>query len=290
MKFIKPSVEILEQGPGIQGIYDAIAQAAATCYKSEAKTGEGAKAFVDKLIANKHYAMLEFGTVYLAMEPDTIFPIEANPWAKYRYNPYSSGAYLCEVNGERRVAVTTNYRVLVENGWLDDLQYLCEPTEYHKKRHTARFIISIGTGREFTRHRVFSFAQESTRYCNYSKDKFDKQVSFIIPSWSNSIGEGEYRGPLRYDETDDKEYMFSYGCHMAEGFYKDMILAGASPQEAREVLPLATKSELCMCGFEEDWAHFFELRKDGLTGKPHPDAYQAASMLWEKFKNKGITL
>ena len=279
MKLIKPSVEILEQGPGIQGVYDTIAQAAATCYKSETKTGEHAKAFVDKLIANKHYAMLEFGTVYLDVP-------ESDDFVKYHENPYSH----MHLTNHLTFAVTTNYRVIVENGWGDDLKYMCEPTQYHIKRHTAKFITSIGVGREFTRHRAFSFAQESTRYCNYGRDRFYRQVTFIIPSWSNSIGEGEYSHPFRVDECEPKEFILSWWCHEAEKFYLDMLDEGATAQEAREVLPLCTKSELCMCGFESDWKHFFDLRLRGTTGKPHPDAQYCAKLLHNKFIEKGVTL
>ena len=184
MKLIKPSWEILEQEPGIDGIYKAIERAGRTCYKSEDKmTEDSAKGFVDRMIKSGHGAMLEHGTVYLAMPMETIMPIEANGWGKYTKSPYSKGFKVCEVDGQRRVAVTTNLRVLVENGWLDDLQYICEPTEYHEKRITVHFICDRGVSHEFVRHRVFSFAQESTRYCNYSKDKFGNELTFIEPCW-----------------------------------------------------------------------------------------------------------
>jgi thymidylate synthase (FAD) len=89
--------------------------------------------------------------------------------------------------------ITTNYRVLVENDRLDDLKYLCEPTEYHEKRYCVRFIIDRFTGEEFLRHRVFSFCRESSRYCNYSKEKFGGNITYIIPPWipSTELAEGE---------------------------------------------------------------------------------------------------
>ena len=144
MKLIKPSWEILEQESGIDGIYKAIERAGRTCYKSEDKiTENSAKPFVDRMIKSGHGAMLEHGTVYLAMPMETIIPIEANGWGKYTKNPYSKGFKVCEVNGQRRVAVTTNLRVLVENDWLGDLQYICEPTEYHEKRVCVRYVSDI---------------------------------------------------------------------------------------------------------------------------------------------------
>ena len=290
MKFIKPNVEILEQTSGLQGVYNAICEAASTCYQSVPKSGEQAKTFVDTLIKNGHMAMLEFGTVYLTI-----------PWNDYdsdsdisEWISENTGCPYIEIffNGPN-IYITTNLRYLIEKEiWDIVMKYMVEPTEYHPRRHTVRFNISIGTGREFLRHRVFSFANESTRFCSYKSDKFDKQVTFIIPSWC-TIEEGGYNNPLsplKSNKSSDKDFILSWACYEAEKFYFDMLEAKCSPQEAREALPLCTKSTLCMCGFEEDWRHFFELRKDGTTGKPHPDAYYAASLLWEKFKNKGIIL
>lgn len=79
--------------------------------------------------------------------------------------------------------ITTNIRVIVENNRLDDLQYQVDPTEHHEKRITVKFICNRGVSHEFVRHRVFSFAQESQRYCNYSKDKFNNEITFIRPTW-----------------------------------------------------------------------------------------------------------
>ena len=151
MKLIKPSVEYIPQPEGLDGIYKHIERCARTCYKSEDKiTENSAKKMVDALIKNKHTAMLEHGTVYLAMPMESILPIEANDWGRYYHNPYSDSGTICEVGGEKKVAVTTNLRVLVENDWLDDLKYLCQPTEHHKKRYTLKFICDRGVS-----HKIF---------------------------------------------------------------------------------------------------------------------------------------
>ena len=162
MKLIKPSFEILDQQCGLEGIYKQIEIAGRTCYKSEDKiTEDSAKGFVERMIKSGHGAMLEHGTVYLKFETmkSTIHPLD-----KYYHNKYSK---VCTEEGLTKqtkiVFVTTNYRVLVENGWLDDLQYICEPTEHHERRITVRFVCDRGVSHEFVRHRVFSFAQESTR-------------------------------------------------------------------------------------------------------------------------------
>lgn len=75
----------------------------------------------------------------------------------------------------------------MENNWLDDLQYICESGKEHEKRITVKFVCDRGVSHEFVRHRVFSFAQESTRYCNYSKDKFGNELTFIIPCWVDGL-------------------------------------------------------------------------------------------------------
>lgn len=173
MRLIKPSFEILEQQPGILGLYKQIELAGRTCYRSEDKiTPDSAAAFVDRMIKSQHYAMLEHGTVYLKLEPieDGSNYSEYRNLRKYSENPYSKfKSFSRSVSGyysryeEYSCYITTNLRVLVENGWTDDLKYICEPTEYHEKRVTVRFICDRGVSHEFVRHRVFSFAQESTR-------------------------------------------------------------------------------------------------------------------------------
>lgn len=294
MKLIKPSWEILEREPGIDGIYKAIERAGRTCYKSEDKmTEDSAKGFVDRMIKSGHGAMLEHGTVYLAMPMETIMPIEANGWGKYTKNPYSKGFKVCEVDGQRRVAVTTNLRVLVENGWLDDLQYICEPTEYHEKRITVHFICDRGVSHEFVRHRVFSFAQESTRYCNYSKDKFNNEVAFILPCWVTDIhSENSYdmellnNYPLAETENMSPESIeFIRSLVYSESSYFTLLEAGWKPQQARAVLPNALKTELVMTGFINDWKHFFELR---CAPNAHPSARELAIPLSEEFIKRGL--
>lgn len=164
MKLIKQSFEILDQQCGLEGIYKQIEIVGRTCYKSEDKiTEDSAKGFVDMLIKRCHYSPLEFGTVYLRVpDKDTKYHFYLN---KYEKNPYSKCTYGLTLNGVPvgDLCVTTNYRVLVENDWLDDLKYICESTKSHKKRICVRFICDRGVSHEFVRHRVFSFAQESTR-------------------------------------------------------------------------------------------------------------------------------
>lgn len=308
MKIIQPSFSIIDQDFGIDGIFRQIELAGRTCYRSEDRITEtSAKVFVERMIASGHTAMLEHGTVYLAMPMETILPIEANGWGKYVKNPYSKGYKVCEVGGERRVAVTTNYRVLVENGWLDDLRYICNPTIYHARRVTVLFHTQVAISREFNRHRVNSMAESSTRYCNYSKDKFGNEITVNLPSWiepatitpdainkadvqskllelANTWGNAKVKFPKDFTALD----YWLLANTMAEYCYMGLIQQGWTAQQARTILPLNTNTDLVHTAFVEDWKHFFDLRALGTTGKPHPDASCLAIPLYNEFKKRGL--
>lgn len=276
MKYIDPSYKILEQESGIDGLYKQIELAGRTCYKSEDKiTEDSAKGFVDRMIESKHYAMLEHGTVYLRMPTsipdgyDTTHGFE-----DYHDNKYSVCNIQYTEDGKVYACITTNLRVLVENGWMDDLyKYACNPTESHEKRITVRFTCNRQVSHEFVRHRVFSFAQESTRYCNYTKGKYGNELTFIEPTWSKK-------------DKANHEQMTS-ALHYIETYYKYLIQGGWKPEQAATLLPNALKTELIMTGTVEDWKHFFDLRALGVTGKPHPQAQELALPLMNEFKEKG---
>ncbi len=137
---------------------------------------------------------------------------------------------------------------------------------------------------EFVRHRKFSFLQESTRYCNYSKGKFNKELTFIIPCWSN-IGEQDYGDIFNPREPDNtltpNGYAFINALRTSEAHYIDMVNNNWKPEQARAVLPNALKTELYMCGYVEDWINFFKLRDD--KQHAHPQAYELAHPLHEEF-------
>lgn len=155
MKLIKPSFEILPQSEGLEGIYKQIELAGRTCYKSEDKiTEDSAKEFVDRMIKSGHGAMLEHGTVYLSLGMAS-----REQYFKYCYNKFSKTNSIGNAEYSTwRGFVTTNLRVLVENNWLNDLEYLCEPTEYHEKRITVKFICDRGVSHEFVRHKMLCVA------------------------------------------------------------------------------------------------------------------------------------
>ena len=234
-----------------------------------------AEDFVNMLMKSGHGAMLEHGTVYLDC-PETIF------W-KYNSNKFSKviavdtgetigkGIYTSPIY---KYYVTTNLRVLVENDWLDDLKYVCEPTEYHAKRVMVRFICDRITSQSIVRHRTMSFAQESTRYCNYSKDKFGHELVFIEPSWE-----------FPTSDTVNVRERFEAMLNEAEANYMELIALGCKPQEARSVLLSSIKTEIIVTGFIDDWKHFFELRCDSAA---HPDIRKLALDLQKQFMDREL--
>lgn len=275
MRIIKPSFEIWDQEEGLEGVYKQIERAGRVCYKSEDKITEtSAREFVERMIKSGHGAMLEAGTIYLRYDfkaREDSNRVACNLWSKYKENIYSKAVQAQPILGvlDGFVAITSNFRVLVENNWLDDLKYLCEPTEYHEKRVTVKFVCDRGVSHEFVRHRVMSFAQESTRYCNYSKDKFNNECIFIQPPWLDDI-------ETNLDFKDSLEH--------SEAAYFALIKRGWKPQQARNVLPNALKTELVMTGFASDWEHFFKLRD---AGSAHPQAYELAHPLHMEFLRRG---
>lgn len=155
--------------------------------------------------------------------------------------------------------------------------------------------------------RVFSFAMESQRYCNYSKSKFNNEVTFIIPCWldipsgtytnlsQQNLEDGEYKQIMLYENninaypvTTTLEGRFLWELLWSERGYFDLLSQGWKPQQAREVLPNACKTELVMTGFVSDWKHFFGLRATEAGAKgPHPQASELANPLYKEFIKRG---
>ena len=241
--------------------------------------------FVDRLIKSGHLSVLEHGTVYLKMDSDS------PDSAKYYDNQYSEHY----VDEEDNAYITVNHRVIIENNWSKDLTYLCEPTPYHDKRITVKWNVNKAIANEIVRHRKFSFSQQSTRYCNFSKDRFGNELTFIIPSWIDEnviIKEFGSLNGLSYHKDIDKfqssecanESNFLQSIAFAESNYLTLLKNGLKPEQARDVLPLALKTELVMTGFTHDWYAFFKLRCDNHA---HPDIRQLAIKLRDEFYKKG---
>lgn len=260
MKLIKPEViDITQTDYSLKGIYKQIELAGRTCYKSEDRiTEDSAEPFVKMLIEKGHGAMLEHGTVYLKFEHDFAYA-----------DPFYSSPYSAVTLATDAAYITTNLRAVNEL----HMQYILDPKfmhyeqGMHNPRCSFRIICSIGVARELCRHRVFSFAQESTRYCNYTKEKFGG-VSFIEPYWY----------------ADARPVMQSYfknSLDTASETYFTMIENNFTAQQAREVLPLATKTEIVMTGTVSQWKEFLKLRLDKAA---HPDMRIVAQKISDLLK------
>lgn len=267
MKLIKPHFEIIEQQPGLEGIYKMIELAGRTCYKSEDKiTEDSAKEFVERMIKSQHYAMLEHGTVYLKVPKDGLLRnfIDGTP-SHFNYGWCKTNPIMDEDNN---VYITTNYRHIIEHKLEDYLKYLCEPTEYHEKRICVRYTSDIHFYKDCTRHRVFSWAIESTRFCNYIKKRFGSSITFATPIWLKEEEQEEFEEDLK----------------TIESIYFKWINKGWQPQQAAYFLIQGTKAEIIMTGFVSDYNHFFDLRSEiAKTGKPHPTVVELVEPLRQEF-------
>lgn len=283
MKLIKQSFEFINQTDfSLVGIKKHIERCARVSYKSEDKiTDTSYEKFVNMLESRGHDRPLEFGTVYLSRTSQKEDNME---WLdKYAYNPWSKFSFgngSTRINGELRntVYVTTNYRVIKEHHWEDDLQYLCEPTEYHYKRYTVHMILDRGVMDEFRTHVGLSHLAESTRYCNYSKDKFGNELTFIDPCWEIKTANERITPEGTHMSSDSLEFLTAL--NEAEDHYLSLLAKGWTPQQARSVLPLGIKSELISCGFEDSWENFFK-RRDAPDA--HPMAQEIAKPMHEEF-------
>lgn len=161
---------------------------------------------------------------------------------------------------------------------------MVEPTKYHKKRYTFRVETSMGISKEMNRHRTFSISERSTRYCNYNKDKYGKELTFIVPEWVYQYCDGD----IPADPNDmmnglrtcnDTAFYYMNALEYAEHQYMRMIENGRKPQEARGVLPQDLKTEVYYTAFEEDWNHFIQLRS---AANAHPDVQVISKQIASK--------
>lgn len=289
MKLIKQSFEILEQKDfSLKGIKQFIERCGRVCYKSEDRiTDDSYEKFVNMLEKRDHARPLEFGTVHLKMKSSNFQGFMQALYAKGIFND----VWIKSNYNEEVIYTTTNYRY-----YLNMVKYIPfiknyfteEDNEYYPKRYTVHMILSRGVMDEFRTHVTLSHLAESTRYCAYNKDKFNNEVTFIIPNWVDSIKEGTYTKDHEfppmwgYDNWMDSEWF--YAMCRAEETYLTMVREYLAPQQAREVLPLSVKSELISCGFGSAWVNFFYRR---CANDAHPMAREIAIPLQEKFKELG---
>lgn len=306
MKLLETNVEMLIQPNGMDGIYQQIEMVGRSCWMSQHMIKEGsAIPFVKNLQEKGHTAPFEHGTVYLKMP----FGVSGT---RYSRNPYSR--YVCDETTEY---ITTNYRVIVENNWFDDLQYLSEfIKDKHVPRITFHFVCQRAISAEYNRHRHNSPMESSSRYCNFANDKYGKEISLCVSDWlikeaEEVVTQKYFHKPSGIEAIEScnkglEQYCYEVGngydiqnmniidywlfANLAcEYSYINMIRLGAKTEQAREVLPLDLKTELYHTAFLDDWLHFCSLRAWNSKGNhPHPEAKKLAEQVFEMLKSLGF--
>lgn len=320
MKLIKPSATLIQESDPWKKI-EIIGR---TCYKSEDKiTEDSAKKFVTSAIKRKHFAILEHVRLtyqitgltslpsnllnymgigythkvkndiayqYLTISMSHIFQDQGDistgdPTAilfKLMHDAFidkygdesapGGGLGIIKLTVELDDNSTTTISVrLLDNNAEQIIDYDDNDHNIHDSV-TVKFVCDRGVTHELVRHRA-SFAQESTRYCNYTQGKFGGQITYVEPAdYSN--------WPVQ------RKTAFLDAMAHSQKFYDDMIASGATPQEARAVLPNATKADIMMTMPIWQWKHFFNLRYFGTTGAPHPDMKVVAGLAYELMKDQ----
>ena len=304
MKIVEPSIEYWPQGAGMEGVWNQIARATRVCYQSKPREGESGEDFVKRIILKPaliegnlndlehckfdfdkmHGAMLEHGTVYITVTPYTADDkISAKAFTILITNKYSKVNIINNWD-----YITTNLRVLFEENILDCLKYITEPTEHHIKRTTFSVITDIGITRELNRHRVNSIAEQSTRYCTYSADKFGSEITYTSDSpFLECVSDDKsYFRKLYGDIADnsykykwDAKHYYAFGLLAAEFAYLGLKKNKVPNDIARQVLNLNTRSQAVYTAFDDDWEHFIKLRADNVSGKAHPNIQLVAKKI-----------
>lgn len=264
MKIIEPKVKEIKDFEGVDNFYKAVARAARICYASDKTTDD--KALVERLIKSEHFSPFEHAVIY--------FPLD-----KFTSPEIQTMYYLCLLRNRFTIVdkknniVAINGRVLIEEFllWGDDWSEVIEKLdedyfpemkkiEIHPNIFKS-FIIdtSIGCTREMNRHHDnFYICEQSTRYCNFSKDKFGNEVAFNKPYWYD---QGKALDQSTWDTA----------MRMAEELYITMVKEGSPTDIARGVLPLDTHTRAIYTATTNEWQHIIDLRLKGTTGKPHGD-------------------
>ena len=308
-----------------------------TCYKSEDKITEDSYIkFIERLEKAEHGAMLEHGTVYLTIPIGTpiddpqyfwktniVMFFDSNKYSKVNKEVINENVKV-EIKGYGMQTqasatfyyITTNWRVIfeaqdknlikyflnnyhIEKESLKDsiLQWITPPTDKHEKRYTVRFTYHLAVARDINRHRVQSIGEESTRYCNYSKDKFGNELNIIEPVFFSDLAKKRINSENQWSlktmcrliaqgreyEMDDIDMWRFVNLACEFGYKYNVDIFKWTPQQASLMLPLDTKTTSVHTAFASDWCHFFNLRALGTTGAPRPSAKEVAWPLMIEF-------
>ena len=303
MKVINPNHKILEHG---DNPYKHIESIGRICYKSENSITEvSAKPFVDRLVKSRHYAMIEhfrfiveldiisYNTIainkhrqYIRFTDDSKFIISASARGLNDLFIIAEGAtrrvlsaIIRSIANEYNCDSLFNCGYDVEHAWGDvhvitDFSKL-SGYEYNEHAwYSVHIICDRGVSHELVRHRDASFAQESTRYCNYSKGKYGNEITVIEPYF--------------WKEDSEQYQLWWKSCAYLEEMYMQLINSGSTPQEARSILPNSLKTEIVITAPVYEWRHIFNLRVLGITGAPHPQMKEVMEPVYEEMKERGI--
>nr|DAI06426.1 MAG TPA: Thymidylate synthase complementing protein [Crassvirales sp.] len=305
IKVVNPSVEIWRQeGYDLNAIWKHIARCARVCYQSVPKDNkEDAYSFLlrtlfrgvepedinTKDLAKYHLSVCEHATVHLKYP--LFMPRAAAQATRFIHNQYSRTK-----EHDAYIYVTTNMRVLIEHHWMEELKFIDTTPNcpYYIPRTTVSFITDIGASRELNRHRVNSVSEESTRYCAYDKGKFGNGITVAKLPWIKTIDTNDELNATTYNNgfySDEEIYdkstylieakntdnwnavdWFLYGLQICDLVYRKTRELGWTAQQAREILPLNTKTQVVHTAFDDDWNHYIDLRSNGVSGTPHPMA------------------
>ena len=312
MKIVKPSVEVMRTGLELEPLQPEqfIEKVGRTCYKSEDKiTSDSAAKFVKGLIARGHEAMIEHWSFIFKTNADWYEEIVSDyemllhdlniplteimrPYLRFTDYQDENNEMRCIISGNIRAWRDFVYACVNGFGFIPAYLYgvikanplffpgfkdwvpvavvndilipvsVSELTPAERMVHqdiTVKFICDRGVSHEIVRHRVASFAQESTRYCNYGLDKFGNEITVVAPSWC--------------EEGSQCFAAWTENCDEAERNYFYLLAIGATPQQARSVLPNSLKTEVIVTMTLGNWNHFFELR---CAPDAHPDMQVSA--------------
>ena len=302
IKVVNPSVELWNQeGYDLDAIWKHIARCARVAYQSVPKNnGETDYGFLvrtlfrgndvanqpykNKDIIKCHLSVCEHATVHIKFP--SFMPRAAAMWeAIYRANKYSR-----TYNHDGYLYVTTNLRVIIESHAIDTLEFIDTTPNcpYYSPRHTVSFITDIGASRELNRHRANSITEESTRFCAYDKGKFGNGITVAKLPWIPDVdSDGQCYSTGFYGDAEvfNENYIqghycegwtaidwFLYGLQVCDLVYRKTRELGWTAQQAREILPLNTKTQVVHTAFDDDWNHYIDLRSNGVSGAPHPMA------------------
>ncbi len=263
MILIEPKVELLKE----DDFYSHVANCARVCYASNNNSNISDEQFCKNvLIANNHLSMFRHATIYCKYNK--------NDWNRYTVDTFHLAQNINVIDLEDLYVIMNGQSYLefkrnniAENLKIDSHIIKDLPNELNEyKRFTFKVTTQISTSRELNRVSPNNIAERSTRYCNYSKDKFDNQICICKPYYYDNL---EIADQLAFINR-----MSEY-----EGNYLNRISRGWKPEDAREFLPLCTATEVVYTYNIKEWRRIIDLRYYGTTGKPHPNAKIIAGMI-----------